>query len=453
MQMPTMPSARPAGKRVEMGSYVPSTPAQRQEMLKAVGVADYRELYRDVPDSMYLSEPLNLPSGMSELEVGRVVRQMAAKNKIYKTILRGAGAYDHYIPSIVKYIPSKEEFLTAYTPYQAEISQGVLQSIFEYQTMICQLTGMDVSNASVYDGATAAAEAAGMCRDRKRKVTLISGAAHPDTIRTVQTYCYGQNEELKVVPVKDGKTDPEALQFMLGPDIASFYVQQPNFYGRLENTEVLGKMVHAAGAMYVMGCNPISLGILKAPRDCGADVAVGEGQPLGMPISYGGPYLGFMATTTKHMRKLPGRIVSETVDHDGNRAYVLALQAREQHIRREKASSNICSNQALCAMTAAVYMATMGPDGLTQVAKQSMAKAHYFAKELSKIGVQMVHTGEFFHEFVTTSPKQEEILAALDKAGILGGLPVDEGILWCVTEKVSKEALDEAVAVVKEVLA
>ena len=437
-----------------MASYIPSTQEERLEMLKAVGLQDYRELYRDVPSEMYLEDgALNIPSGLSELEVGRAVRAMAAKNHVFSTVLRGAGAYDHYIPSIVKYIPAKEEFLTAYTPYQAEMSQGILQSIFEYQTMICELTGMDVSNASVYDGATAAAEAAAMCRDRKRKVTLISGAAHPDVINTVRTYCYGTGDELRIVPVKGGKTDLEALKAMLGADVASVYVQQPNFNGLFEEAEAIGEAVHAAGAMFVMGCNPIALAIMKTPRDCGADVCVGEGQPLGMPLSYGGPYLGFMTTTTKHMRKLPGRIVGETVDSKGERAYVLALQAREQHIRREKASSNICSNQALCALTAAVYMGAMGPGGMAQAAKQSMAKAHYLAKELCKLpGVEMKYEGEFFHEFVTVMPKVEEVLAALEKADILGGLPLEGGVLWCATEKVSKADLDKTVAVVKEVL-
>ena len=394
-----------------MGSYVPSTPAQRREMLEAIGLSDYKELYRDVPESMILDRPLDIPAGMSELEVSRAVSAMAAKNKVFSTVLRGAGAYDHYIPSIVKYIPAKEEFLTAYTPYQAEMSQGVLQSIFEYQTMICELTGMDVSNASVYDGATAAAEAAAMCRDRKRRVTLVSAAAHPDTINTIRTYCYGTGDEMRLVPAKDGKTDLDALREMLTADVASFYVQQPNFNGLFEDVELIGEAVHAAGAMYIMGCNPIALAIMKTPRDCGADVAVGEGQPLGMPISYGGPYLGFMATTTKHMRKLPGRIVGETVDCKGERAFVLSLQAREQHIRREKASSNICSNQALCALTAGLYMATMGPSGMAEAARQSMAKAHYLARELCKIpGVSLKYAGEFFDEFVAEMPKANEAL-------------------------------------------
>ena len=436
-----------------MASYIPSTRDERLEMLRAVGLSDYRELYKDVPADMYLDRPLNIPEGLSELEVGRKVSAMAAKNHVFPTVLRGAGAYDHYIPSIVKYIPAKEEFVTAYTPYQAEMSQGILQSIFEYQTDICELTGMDVSNASVYDGATAAAEAAAMCRDRKRRVTLISAAAHPDTINTVRTYCYGTGDELRVVPARDGKTDLDALKEMLTAEVASVYIQQPNFYGQFEDAETIGRIVHEAGAMYVMGCNPIALAIMKTPRDCGADVAVGEGQPLGMPISYGGPSLGFMATTAKHMRKLPGRIVGQTVDSNGERAYVLSLQAREQHIRREKASSNICSNQALCALTAGVYMAAMGPEGMAQAAKQSMSKAHYLANELCKLpGVSLKYAGEYFHEFVTVMPKAEEVLEALEKADILGGLIIDGGVLWCATEKVTKAELDRTVSIVKEVL-
>ena len=437
-----------------MGSYVPSTEAERREMLKAIGLTDYRELYRDVPEKMYLDEPLNIPEGMSELEVSNAISAMAAKNKVFKTVLRGAGAYDHYSPSIVKYIPTKEEFLTAYTPYQAEMSQGVLQSIFEYQTMICELTGMDVSNASVYDGATAAGEAAAMCRDRKRRVTLVSGASHPDTINTVRTYCYGTGDEMRVVPMKDGKTDMAALREMLTEDVASVYIQQPSFFGQLEDAAAIGEMVHAAGAMYIMGCNPIALAIMKTPKDCGADIAVGEGQPLGMPLSYGGPYLGFMATLTKHMRKLPGRIVGQTTDSKGDTAYVLSLQAREQHIRREKASSNICSNQALCAFTAGLYMATMGPDGMAEAARQSMAKAHYLAAKLCEIpGVLLNYKGDFFHEFVTEMPRQDEVLKALEDADILGGLPVEDGIMWCATEKVTRAQLDRAIEVVKEVLA
>ena len=437
-----------------MGSYVPSTDKERQQMLNAIGLGSFSELYKDVPGEMYLSDGLNLPAGMSELEVRRNISAMADKNTVFETILRGAGAYDHVIPSIVSYIPAKEEFLTAYTPYQAEMSQGILQSIFEYQTMMCELTGMDVSNASVYDGATAAAEAAAMCRDRKRTVTLISGASHPDTIQTVKTYCYGKNSELKIVPVKDGKTDIDALKKMLTDDVAGVYIQQPNFFGLFENADEIGEAVHTAGAAYIMGCNPIALGIMKTPRESGADIAVGEAQPLGMPLGFGGPYLGYMTSTDKYMRKLPGRIVGETVDANGKRAYVLSLQAREQHIRREKASSNICSNEALCAFTAGLYLSVMGAKGLADVATQSMSKAHYLASKLCEIpGVSLKYSGEFFHEFVTVIPKADEVLSALQSNGILGGLNIDGDILWCATEKVSKAELDKAVSIVKEVLA
>ncbi|MBQ7508846.1 MAG: aminomethyl-transferring glycine dehydrogenase subunit GcvPA [Spirochaetales bacterium] len=437
-----------------MGSYIPSTEAQRKQMLREIGLEDFRGLYKDVPEKMYLDRELDIPSGMSELEVARKVSAIAAENTVFPTVLRGAGAYDHYIPSIVRYIPAKEEFLTAYTPYQAELSQGILQSVFEYQTMICSLTGMDVSNASVYDGATAAAEAAAMCRDRKRRVTLISASTHPDVINTVRTYCYGTNDELRTVPVKDGRTDMDELVKMLkAGDVSGFYVQQPNFFGLFEDAEELGKIVHEAGAMFIMGCNPIALSIMKTPAECGADIATGEGQPLGMPLGYGGPYLGFMATTAKHMRKLPGRIVGQTVDTDGNRCFVLSLQAREQHIRREKASSNICSNEALCALTAAVYMSVMGPQGMAEAARQSMAKAHYLADRLCSLkGVSMRYGGEFFHEFMLDMPKIPQVLKALEENRILGGLPCEGGILWCATEKVPKEELDRTVSIVREVL-
>lgn len=436
-----------------MGSYIPSTPSQRMEMLSALGMSSYEELFEAVPKSVKLKEGLNIPNGKSELEVLRTMTEIANENRVFSTVLRGAGAYDHYIPSIVKSVTGKEEFLTAYTPYQAEMSQGILQSIFEYQTMIAELTGMDVSNASVYDGATAAAEALAMCRDRKRTVSLVSAAAHPDVISTMQSYCFASNHELKIIPLKDGKTDMDALSTLLAADVSAVYVQQPNFFGIFEDCKELADVVHEAGAMFIMGCNPIALALMQTPADIGADIAVGEGQPLGMPLAYGGPYLGFMATTNKYMRKLPGRIVGQTVDHDNRTAYVLTLQAREQHIRREKASSNICSNQALCALTAAVYMSTMGPSGLEQVALQSMSKAHYLMEELCKLpNVKIRYSKPFFHEFLLDMPKSDQILACLQEHDILGGLPIDGGILWCVTEKVSRDKLDLVVRLVKEVL-
>ena len=439
-----------------MGSYVPTTAAEREEMLAAIGVDSLEGLYKAVPQEMLLrSGGLNIPEGLSELEVREAVTAMAEKNKVFKTVLRGAGAYRHFIPSVVKSVTSREELLTCYTPYQAEISQGVLQGTFEFQTMICELTGMDVSNACVYDGGTAAAESITMCRDRKRTKAYVSATTDPQVIEVMKTYCFGSDVELTVVPQKDGRTDPEALRSLLGQDAACFYVQQPNFYGLLEEAELLGEITHAAGAKYVMGVNPISLAILNTPAECGADVAVGEGQPLGLDTAFGGPYLGFMTASSAMMRKLPGRIVGQTVDTEGEIGDVLTLSAREQHIRREKASSNICSNQALCAFAAGVYMAAMGEKGMKQCARLCTSKAHYFASELEKIGCTLKYKGEFFHEFVTEveCPNcRRKILDALEAEGILGGAEVEGGILWCVTELVSKSQLDKAVAIVKEVL-
>lgn len=435
-----------------MGNYIPSTEKQRAEMLAAVGVSSIDQLYRDIPASISL-KGLDLPDGISEQQVIAEMKALAQKNKVFSAIFRGAGAYNHYIPSIVKRVTAKEEFVTAYTPYQAEISQGLLQSIFEYQTMICELTGMEVSNASVYDGATAAAEAAAMCRDRKRSRTLVSAAAHPSVITTVTTYCNGAGTEVAVIPAKDGATDIEALKAMLREGDAGVYIQQPSFFGAIEDMETIAQAVHAAGAKLIMGINPIAAAMLKTPGEVGADIAVGDGQPLGMPLAFGGPYLGFMATGADNMRKLPGRIVGETTDDKGNRCYVLTLQAREQHIRREKASSNICSNQALCAMTAAVYMAAMGEKGLCQAAQLCYDKAHYLAKGLSGVpGYGLVNKGEFFHEFVTACPvPAEKLLAALEAEDILGGLPVDGGILWCATEQNTREQMDKVIRIAKEV--
>lgn len=438
-----------------MGSYVPSTLQERQEMLESIGLSSIDQLFSHIPDELKLKGELNLPSGMSELEVSSAMKKIAAKNVVFGSIFRGAGAYDHYIPSIVKSVTGKEEFLTAYTPYQAEISQGVLQSIFEYQTMICELTGMDVSNASVYDGATAAAEAVNMCCERSRKVVFCSAAAHPDTIAVVKTYCWAAGHELVLLPVKDGKTDLDAMASQLDKKTsACLYLQSPNFFGQLEEMEKAGEMIHSVGAKLIAGCNPIALGLLKTPAEQGADIAVGEGQPLGMPLSFGGPYLGFMAATQAMMRKLPGRIVGETVDVDGKRAFVLTLQAREQHIRREKASSNICSNQALCALTASVYLATVGPDGLKQAASLCYQKAHYLAQQLCSIpGVSLRYSGTFFHEFVTDQKDSDKLLSALEQQGILGGYPLaDGGILWCATEKNTKEEMDRVVEIIRKEL-
>lgn len=436
-----------------MGSYIPSTGEERQAMLRAVGLESTQQLFDVIPEEVRLKS-LDLPEGLSELELGQKMAALAGKNRVFTKVFRGAGAYRHYIPSIVKTVTTKEEFLTAYTPYQAEISQGVLQSIFEYQTQICELTGMDVSNASVYDGATAAAEAVFMCQERKRSGVIVSGAADPQTLAVIQTYCESRSVPVTVLPVSDCATDPAALQAVLGQSSAAVYVQSPNYYGVLEDVDALTAAARQAGAKMILGVNPISLGLLKTPGEYGVDIAVGEGQPLGMPLSFGGPYLGFMACKQAMMRKLPGRIVGETTDAQGRRCFVLTLQAREQHIRREKASSNICSNEALCAMTASVYLAAMGPRGLQQAAEQCAAHAHYLAGELEKLGFSLRSGAKpFFHEFLTDCPAEPETLcAALEERGILGGLPVDGGLLWCCTELNSKAEIDELISVLKEVL-
>ena len=436
-----------------MGNYIPGTKQEQKEMLAEIGFGSMEELFGHIPDEVKVKGGLKIPEGMSELEVRKKVTQMAEKNKVFPVIFRGAGAYRHFIPSVVKSVISKENLLTAYTPYQAEISQGILQSIFEYQTMICELTGMDTSNASVYDGATAAAEGIAMCRERKRKKALISETTDPKVLETVKTYCFGNGMDLVMLPSKDGLTDVDALRELIDDTTACVYIQHPNYYGSLEDAQAIGEIVHEAGAKYIMGVNPISLGIIKTPKEYGADVAVGEGQPLGLPLAFGGPYVGFMACVSAMTRKLPGRIVGQTTDHNGKVGYVLTLQAREQHIRREKASSNICSNQALCALAVGVYLASVGGEGLKNVATQCTSKAHYMAKELEKTGYQIENKGEYFHEFVTVSDvPSEKVLNALEQEGILGGYPLDEHrILWCCTEMNSKEDIDRAVAIIKEV--
>jgi glycine dehydrogenase subunit 1 len=433
-----------------MGNYLGSTSSQQQQMLKELGLTSLDELFENIPHKV----KLNLPLGKSELEVARQMTSIAAKNKIYSSIFRGAGSYNHYIPSIVRALASKEEFLTAYTPYQPEINQGLLQIIFEYQTMICQLTDMDVANASVYDGSSAAAEATVMCKERNRQTVLISASSNPDVIETIATYCEGSNTPYKIVPIKEGVTDLEKLDSLLNEESSCFYVQQPNYLGLLEDCTTISELVHTKGAKFIMGVNPIACSIIKSPGECGADIAVGEGQPLGLPLAFGGPYLGFMATKSSMTIRLPGRIVGQTVDSEGNRGFVLTLQAREQHIRREKATSNICSNQAHCALTAAIYLSAMGSSGLKQVASLSTSKAHYLANQLSQVGFNLVYQKEFFNEFVTKcdSDLKHKIIQKLEEHSILGPLPIEEGLLWCCTEVNSKEEIDKVVELVAKVV-
>ena len=438
-----------------MGSYIPSTREERLAMLESIGMHSFDELYADIPEALRLKDGLSLPSGLSELEVAQKIEEIAGKNTRFSHIFRGAGSYQHYIPAIVKQVTSKEEFVTAYTPYQAEIIQGLLQSIFEYQTMICELTGMDVSNASVYDGATAAAEAAAMCRDRKRGTICVSASVDPKTISVIRTYCFGSGAPLVILPEKDGLTDMESWNAMDTSSIACLIIQTPNYHGLIEDGASIANAVHNSGAKLIASCNPIALGLLETPGEFGADVAVGEGQPLGLPMGFGGPYLGFMASTKDMMRKLPGRIVGQTADVDGKRAYVLTLQAREQHIRREKASSNICSNEALCAMTAAVYLSAMGSAGLEKVAASCMANARYLLEKLTALGFTRKYTGEFFHEFVTICPCDAAVLSEkLAAHGYLSGLVTGQTeMLWCTTEMNTKSEIDGLIAVIKEVLA
>ncbi len=437
-----------------MGAYTPATRKDQEEMLDLIGVETVEDLFAPIPENVRFRGELKLPPGKSEFEVRAEIGAIADKNRVFATICRGAGAYRHYIPSIVKRIASKDEFVTAYTPYQAEISQGVLQSIFEYQTMISELTGLDTSNASVYDGATAAAEAINMAKERKRNKALVSATTNPEVLAAIRTYAYATGGEIVILPEKDGKTDPAALAEALDETTAAVYVQQPNYYGLIEDAKAIADLAHRGKAKLILGVYPIALGLIASPAEVGADIAVGEGQPLGLPLGFGGPYLGFMTTTREMMRKLPGRIVGETQDVDGKRAFVLTLQAREQHIRREKAASNICSNQALCAFTAGVYLATMGKKGLRQVAEQCYHKAHYAAEKIGGLpGFGLVYAGEFFNEFVTSSPlPTDEVLEALEAKGILGGQPLEGNrLLWCFTEMNGKEEIDGVAAILKEV--
>ena len=423
-------------------------------MLQEIGYSDFEDLFKDIPASARVQGELDLPKGKSEVEVSQIMEELAGDNVVFDSIFRGAGAYNHYVPATVEAIANKEEFLTAYTPYQAEISQGVLQSIFEYQTMVCQLTDMDVANASMYDGASAAAEACAMTQDRKHSTIYVSDAVDKRILSVINTYSFGRDAQVEIVPSKDGATDLEALKEVLSADdkAACFLMQYPNFYGVVEDGDAIAEIVHEAGAQLIMSVNPIALGLLKTPGEIGADVVVAEGQPLGLGLAYGGPYLGILATTQKNMRKIVGRLVGETKDSQGERGFVLTLQAREQHIRREKAASNICSNEALCALKASIYLATIGPKGLKQVATLCTSKAHYLADRFEEIGLKKAYDKEFFHEFVTTCPNADQLLDAMEDNGILGGLKLsDTEILWCCTELNAKEDMDDVVEIAKEV--
>lgn len=426
-------------------------------MLDEIGLKDVGDLFSDIPEDLRLSRPLDLPEPMSEMELRNLFLGYTLQDDDGCLLFRGAGAYRHYIPSIIPQLISRSEFYTAYTPYQAEMSQGMLQSIFEWQTLICNLTGMDVANASVYDGATAAAEAMLMLRDAKRrKKILYSAGLHPDVKAVMNTYARFDGLELVEIPLTDAcVTDLAALNSELD-GAAGFIAAVPNYYGCVEDMTPISEAVHAANALLVSYVNPISLGCIKRPGDYGADIAVGDAQPLGLPLNFGGPYVGFMAATSKLVRNLPGRIAGQTTDAEGNRVFVLTLQAREQHIRRDRASSNICSNQMLCAIMSTIYLCTMGPEGMREIAQQNIAKAHYLAGQIASLKGISLRYGDtpFFNEFVTDSVKPaEQINEALKEFGIAGGLVLpDGGMLWCATEMTSAEDIEYLIDALKEVL-
>ena len=436
-----------------MTSYVPNTKDTTKKMMDAIGISDIEEMFENIPSEVRLKGDICIDNGKSEIEVRNTICQIARKNRVYKSCFLGAGVYNHYIPSVVTKIASTQEFVTAYTPYQAEISQGVLQAIFEYQTYICNLTGMEASNASVYDGATALAEACMMSVTNSKRIVLVSEGVNPEYIKVLKTWCKYADLQMEFVKLDNYKTDPEDLKSKLNGDIASVVIQNPNFYGTLEDMDQFEEYVHGNKSTFIAVVNPISLAVLKSPAEYNADIAVGEGQSLGNPMANGGPYLGFMAASKKLTRKLPGRIVGQTTDLDGKRGFVLTLQAREQHIRREKASSNICSNQALNALTAAAYLGAMGEAGLKQVACRSMENAYLLKNKLRELDGVEVYQDDIFNEFVAHIPCDNKKLdGKLKENDILGGLYLgDSKYLFAATELNSADDINQLVSIIKEV--
>ncbi len=433
--------------------YIPNTEEQKKEMLEAIGANNVLELFKDVPQNLILKNNLKLPSALSELEVKRLLENIASKNNTGMASFIGAGAYNHFIPSIVNHLLSRGEFLTSYTPYQPEISQGMLQAIFEYQTMICNLTGMDVANASMYDNSSALAEAAIMAtRIKNRKKIFISKAVHPEHIEVVRTYANANSIDLVEIDLDNGITNiPDEKDF------AAIIVQNPNFFGCIESLEKIAKFAHGNDALLAVSVNePTSLGILKSPGSYNADIVVGEGHSFGSPISFGGPYVGFMATKNEFMRQMPGRLAGQTVDSEGRRGFVLTLQAREQHIRREKATSNICSNEALIALAAAISLAAFGKE-LRTLAMQNLQKAHYAAGQLEKAGIKKAFSSYFYNEFAIrlndinkTNKKliENNIMPLLDLGKFYPELK--NHALICATEMNTKEEIDKLIRVLAE---
>ena len=439
--------------------FAPHTDDDVRQMLEALGLASVEDLFSQIPATVLLTRPLDVPEGVSEMEILADLKALAARNRSAEDLVcfAGGGAYDHYVPSVVWSIAGRSEFYTSYTPYQPELSQGVLQALFEYQSMICELTGLEVSNASLYDGATALAEAVNLARSSpERDRVLVSSAVDPRYVDTLRTFGRGAGYQPEVFEAPDGCGGaPE-----VGDDVACVIVQHPNVYGILEPARELFGVAHAGGARAIQVFDPLSLGVLAPPGELRADVAVAEGQVLGNHLSFGGPYLGIIATRLDEVRRLPGRIVGETVDLDGRTGYVLTLQAREQHIRREKATSNICTNQTLMAIAATVYLAWLGPQGLRELGRQCAAKAAYAAQRLTEVpGVELLFPGRaFFKEFALRLPRPgAEVRDALIERGFLPGVALPDAggqaLLVAVTERRSREEIDGLAMAMKEVLA
>lgn len=442
-----------------MFSYLPHTAEDRKKLLTGIGVKQVGELFSNIPEEVKLNRKLNLGSPLSELEIKEAMKKLSTKNENTEkyTSFLGAGVYDHYIPAVVSHILAKPEFYTAYTPYQAEISQGYLQAIFEYQTLICELTGLDVANASLYDGASALAEAALMATVIKRKCReiIVSTTVNPEYKKVLNTYCQAADLQLTEIEYIGGITDIERLRKTINDNTAGVIVQNPNFFGCLEDLAVIAELVSEKGAVFIVATDPISLAILEAPGNLGAEIVVGEGQSLGNPQNFGGPHLGFLATGKRNLRKVPGRIIGETTDDQGKRGFVMTLQTREQHIRRERATSNICSNQALNALAATVYLCLLGKQGLQEVAQQSLKKAHYAAQKISELkDYQLKFNKPFFKEIVLKTKRQvKDINQELIKSKIIGGYDLENDypdmantMLLAFTEKRTKAEIDDLIA-------
>ncbi len=445
--------------------YTPATLADRSRMLQAIGLESTAELFDDIP-SIARRTHLDLPEALSELEVSRLLRDLSERNADlgHHPCFLGAGSYLHYIPSVVGHIIGRSEFYTSYTPYQPEVSQGTLQTIYEFQSLIALLTGMDIANASMYDGASALAEAAIMAANvTGRDRILLAASVHPEYRRVIQTYVQGLAFSVISDPFgSSGTLEPDQILPHLNDDVACVVVQYPNFFGCLEDISKLARPTHDAGALLVVVVNPIALGILTPPGEMDADIVVGEGQPLGIPPTFGGPYLGLFATREKYIRNIPGRIVGATTDTRGQRGFVLTFQTREQHIRREKATSNICSNEALCALASTVYLSYLGKTGLRQVAELCLHNAHYLADQIAAIpGFQLAFSSPFFNEFVVRCPvSPETINARLRDAGIIGGYELGrdypdlaDALLFCATEMNRRVDMDRLVSILRQVTA